>query len=332
MPLKMTPEQATIDTRPTAICLMGPTASGKTNLAIQLLKNFPFEIISVDSAQIYRGMDIGTGKPDARTLATSPHHLIDIVDPNQAYSAADFRLDAIREMQCIQAKGKIPLLVGGTMMYFKVLRDGLAAMPAANQKVRREIEDLAREQGWQAVHEQLRRVDPQAAQRIHPNDPQRLQRALEVYLVSGKTLTQLHKESNDEASNEGASRQQPCSFNLHFIALQPQERSSLHHRIAARFHQMLEQGLVDEVEQLVARGDLVAQMPSMRCVGYRQVWQHLRRELSYDAMIEKSIIATRQLAKRQFTWLRSWGKLQSFDSESLNLEEQVLKFLQLITI
>lgn len=300
-----------------AICLMGPTASGKTALAVELVQRLPMEIINVDSAQIYRGMDIGTGKPDAETLAIAPHRLIDFLDPAESYSAALFCEDAVREMQEIRRAGKVPLLVGGTMLYFKALRDGLSVLPPANAGVRAEILALAIQHGWQAVHERLAVVDPVAAARIHPNDPQRLQRALEVFMVTGKSMTAMQAEASNAPSAE----------TLRFLSIQPTERSVLHMKIERRFHQMIEQGLVSEVEKLFQRGDLDPSMPSVRSVGYRQVWQYLAGEISFDAMVERGIIATRQLAKRQITWLRSWDNLTDFDSESDEIMDCVLKIL-----
>jgi len=305
-----------------AICLMGPTASGKTALAIELVQRLPMEIINVDSAQIFRDMDIGTGKPDAATLALAPHRLIDFLDPAQSYSAAQFCIDARREMQDIRQQGKVPLLVGGTMLYFKALRDGLAAMPAADQAVRDEISGLADAEGWPAVHQRLAEVDPQSAQRIHPNDPQRLQRALEVFMVSGRPMSELHEQQASPATSEP----------LLFLSIQPSQRSVLHTKIERRFLQMVADGLVAEVERLYRRGDLDTTMPSVRCVGYRQVWQYLDGEFSYDEMLERGIIATRQLAKRQLTWLRSWADLTDFDSESSDVLDKVLKTIQAASI
>lgn len=312
--------------RPPAICLMGPTASGKTDLAIEIVQRLPCEIISVDSAQIYKEMDIGTGKPDAKTLAKAPHRLIDFLDPAQAYSASQFRCDALREMEAITGAGKIPLLVGGTMLYFRALRDGLAQMPASDAQVREDIEAIADRDGWAAVHAQLAAVDPQSAQRIHPNDPQRLQRALEIYLISGKTMTEHHLQENSAL----AAAQLP--FDLHFLAIQPEDRAVLHERIAARFKHMIDQGLVAEVERLYARGDLDLSMPSMRAVGYRQTWRYIAGELRFDAMVEQGIIATRQLAKRQITWMRSWENLSSFDSESSKTLDQLLNSISRVAI
>lgn len=308
----------TLDPQTTpAICLMGPTASGKTALAIELVQRFPMEIISVDSAQIYRGMDIGTGKPDAATLAIAPHRLIDFLDPSESYSAARFCDDVRREMADIRQRGNIPLLTGGTMLYFKALRDGLAQMPAAHEPVRAEILALANTEGWSAVHAELARVDPVSAARIHPNDPQRLQRALEVYRVSGRSLTEWQQAARAQTSDEPA---EP----LQFLSIQPTQRSVLHDRIAIRFRKMIADGLVDEVSRLRQRGDLHEGLPSIRSVGYRQVWQYLNAEYGYDAMVERGIIATRQLAKRQITWLRSWSALQNFDSEDKNLMDDVI--------
>ncbi len=312
---------------PDAICLMGPTASGKTALAIEFVQNYPCEIISVDSAQIYRGMDIGTGKPDAETLARAPHHLLDILDPAEAYSAADFRQDALALIREIRSRGNLPLLVGGTMLYFKVLRDGLAAMPVADADVRDTIEAQAQAEGWVAIHAELAKVDPESAARIHPNDPQRLQRALEVYRVTGKTLSELHAE---EAAQCEQDRRAP--FDFVFCAIQPRDRSVLHGKIAERFRQMLADGFVDEVRTLKERGDLNLSMPSMRSVGYKQVWQYLEGELTYEEMVDRSIIATRQLAKRQLTWLRSWEKLQNLSESLKESHSQLLKMATSATI
>jgi len=312
--------------RPLAICLLGPTAAGKTALAIELVKRFPCEIVNVDSAQIYRDMNIGTGKPDAATLVLAPHRLLDFLDPSVAYSASRFRSDALREMADIHNNGRIPLLVGGTMLYFKALRDGLAVMPAADPAIRQQISELAQAKGWAHVHAQLQQVDPESALRIHPNDPQRLQRALEIFLHSGRSMTQWHRESNADPLSAGN------PFALHFVSIQPHSRSVLHDRIAARFKKMLDDGLVQEVQRLRTRGDLDLSMPSMRAVGYRQVWQYIAGELSFDAMVEQGIIATRQLAKRQMTWLRSWDNLHDFDSENPETLELVLKFVDQIAI
>lgn len=302
---------------PPAVFLMGPTAAGKTDLAVALGELFPFEIISVDSALIYRGMDIGTAKPEPEVLARAPHHLIDIVDPAQSYSAADFRQDALTLMADITARGRIPLLVGGTMMYFKVLKDGMASMPPADAAVRQRLLDSARDHGWPYLHQQLASVDPEAAERIKPTDSQRLQRALEVYELTGKPLSQWHREQ----------KAQSLPYRVTSLALAPVDRAILHERIALRFVRMLEEGFLDEVKSLYARPDLTTSLPSVRSVGYRQAWSYLDGELSYDDMVERGIIATRQLAKRQLTWLRSWPDVHWLDSLSGNLSGDALSVL-----
>lgn len=307
---------------PPVICLMGPTASGKTALAIELVQRLPVDIVSVDSAQVYRGMDIGTGKPDAETLKRAPHRLIDILDPAESYSAARFCDDAWREIADIRQAGRIPLLVGGTMLYFRALRDGLSSLPAADPAVRQHITGLAQREGWEAVHRQLAAVDPQAAARIHPNDPQRLQRALEVFLVSGRSMSTL----------QAAQRPGSNAASLLFLAVQPSSRQLLHQRIGQRFNEMVEAGLVDEVQRLYQRGDLHLGLPSIRSVGYRQVWQHLDGEISFDAMVERGIIATRQLAKRQVTWLRSWPGLHNFVSDSPDTLDRALKLVRAVSM
>lgn len=290
--------------KPKAIFLMGPTASGKTALAIALRQKLPVDIISVDSALIYRGMDIGTAKPDANEQSLAPHRLIDILDPAFPYSAADFRRDALNAMEEITAAGRIPLLVGGTMLYFKALLEGLSPLPSANSDVRAEIEKKAAEQGWEAIHKELALVDPVAAQRIHPNDPQRLSRALEVYLISGKTMTELTQISGES-----------LPYDVYQFAIAPKDRNVLHQRIEARFKQMLTCGFEDEVKSLYERGDLHEDLPSVRCVGYRQMWSYLSGEIDYDEMVYRGICATRQLAKRQITWLRGWNDIHWLDSE-----------------
>ena len=311
--------------KPNVICLMGPTASGKTSLAVDLVQQHPFQIVSVDSAQIYQQMNIGTGKPQKGVLDIAPHRLIDFIDPAVPYSASQFRTDAFREIDEVLEVGDTPLLVGGTMLYFRVLRDGLADMPHADPEVRAEIEKLAQEQGWEAVHQQLAAVDPDSAARIHPNDPQRTQRALEVYRISGKTITSFHAEMR-------AQQEALLPYNLHFFAIQPEDRGVLHGQIETRFRQMLNEGLVDEVQALRARGDLNHQLPSIKSVGYRQVWQYLDDEVDYDGMVERSVIATRQLAKRQLTWLRSWPSLQSLSNSSAHSVQHVLKYMDTISI
>ncbi len=283
---------------------MGPTASGKTALAIRLRQTLPVELISVDSALVYKGMDIGTAKPDAHELSQAPHRLLDIIDPAQAYSAADFRRDALKAMAEIVAAGRIPLLVGGTMLYFKALLEGLSPLPSADPTIRAEIERQAAEQGGDALHRKLQDIDPVAAQRIHPNDPQRLSRALEVFFISGKTLTELTQTSGEA-----------LPYQVHQFAIAPASRELLHQRIEQRFHQMLASGFEAEVRALFARGDLHTDMPSVRCVGYRQMWSYLAGEISYDEMVYRGICATRQLAKRQMTWLRGWEGVHWLDSE-----------------
>lgn len=303
--------------KPLAIFLIGPTASGKTDLAVELVRRLPVEIISVDSAMVYREMDIGTAKPGPEVLAEAPHRLIDILDPAEAYSAARFREDALRHMAEITAAGHIPLLVGGTMLYFRALQQGLAVLPEADPELRARLEVEAAERGWQALHDRLAEVDPVSAARIHPNDPQRLQRALEVYELSGEPLSELWRRQEEEGLPYRAIK----------LAVAPDDRTELHERIALRFRLMLEQGLIDEVEALYRRGDLGPELPSIRCVGYRQVWQYLAGELSRDEMVEKGIVATRQLAKRQFTWLRSEENLRWYATFDSLLLEKVLKFL-----
>ncbi|EML9902431.1 tRNA (adenosine(37)-N6)-dimethylallyltransferase MiaA [Morganella morganii] len=304
--------------KPAALFLMGPTASGKTALAIELCQRLPVEIISVDSALIYKGMDIGTAKPDAAELALAPHRLIDILDPSVVYSAADFRRDALAAMTDITAQGKIPLLVGGTMMYFKALLEGLSPLPSADPEIRAQIEARAAQDGWQVLHDELSRIDPVAGARIHPNDPQRLSRALEVYYISGKTMTELTETAGEN-----------LPFNAYQFAIAPADRKILHQRIEMRFQMMLNAGFEDEVRALYQRGDLHPDLPSIRCVGYRQMWSYLAGEISYDDMVYRGICATRQLAKRQLTWLRGWEGVHWLDSEqpeqSLKAVMQVLR-------
>lgn len=304
--------------KPHVVCLMGPTASGKTGLAVELAEHHNFEIISVDSALVYKGMDIGTAKPDAALLARAPHRLIDIIDPLESYSAADFVFDAVEQSQEILAKGKTPLLVGGTMMYFNALQKGLAEMPQANVELRAVIEAEAAEKGWVALHEELQTIDPEAASRIHPNDPQRLQRAIEVYRLTGKTMTQFW------AQQEAVS----LPFDMINMAVMPKERSVLHARIERRFYDMMDQGFLAEVESLYKRGDLSIDMPSMRCVGYRQLWQYLEGDDLLDDAIFKGVVASRQLAKRQLTWLRGWDDLMIFDSLSKDLLTEALNYIE----
>lgn len=299
---------------PPALFLMGPTASGKTNLAIELCENLPCEIISVDSALIYRGMDIGTAKPNAEELKKAPHKLIDILDPAHSYSVAEFRKDALLAMQEITARGNIPLLVGGTMMYYKALIDGLSPLPESNQSVRKIIEANAEEFGWLALHQELAQIDPISAQRIHPNDPQRLTRALEVYHLTQRSMTDLM-----------ATRSDPIPYNIKQFCIAPEDRNVLHQRIAQRFQVMIDAGFQSEVENLKERGDLHLNLPSIRCVGYRQMWQYLNGDFNFTEMSEKSVAATRQLAKRQLTWLRSWKNVTSLDTFSSDNLSKVIK-------
>lgn len=301
---------------------MGPTASGKTDLAVALAEHLPVELISVDSALIYRDMVIGTARPEPAVLARAPHRLIDFLDPAEAYSAARFRQDALREMADIAAHGRVPLLVGGTMLYFRALEHGLSAMPEADAAVRARLEAEAAEHGWAALHARLAEVDPTTAARIHPNDPQRIQRALEVWELSGQPMSAFHAQVR------------PADFPWHpvHLVLAPADRAVLRERIARRFHTMLAAGLVEEVEALRMRGDLHAGLPSMRAVGYRQVWEFLEGTLSYDEMVEKAITATRQLAKRQMTWLRSLSGAHWLDSESADPLGQALEILRAVPI
>ena len=290
--------------KPLAIFLMGPTASGKTDLAIQLRQQLPVEVISVDSALIYRGMDIGTAKPSKAELALAPHRLIDICDPAESYSAANFRTDALREMQEISAQGKIPLLVGGTMLYYKALLEGLSPLPSADEKVRSEIEAKATLIGWAGLHQELSKIDPISAQRINPNDSQRINRALEVFYLTGKTLTELTAQKGEA-----------LPYDILQFAIAPEQREVLHLRIEQRFHKMIELGFQQEVEKLYRRPDLNENLPSIRCVGYRQMWEYLRGDYDHDEMVFRGICATRQLAKRQITWLRGWtSPIQWLDS------------------
>jgi tRNA dimethylallyltransferase len=296
------------------ICIMGPTASGKTGLAIELVQQFNAAIVSVDSALVYRGLDIGSAKPSKEELSLAPHRLIDICDPVEAYSAAQFRDDADKHMQDILQKGQVPILVGGTMLYFKAIQQGLSQLPSADPNIRKRIEAEAKQKGWEYVHSQLASVDPVSAARIHPNDPQRLQRALEVYYISGKSLTQLQQE------NEA----RPLPYNFINFAIAPTDRKVLHERIEHRFDIMLKQGFIEEVQNLRQRPDIHLDLPSMKSVGYRQAWLHLDGEYDYETMREKGIIATRQLAKRQFTWLRSWHQMNWLDTFASDNVEKVI--------
>ncbi|ESP92874.1 MULTISPECIES: tRNA (adenosine(37)-N6)-dimethylallyltransferase MiaA [Pseudoalteromonas] len=288
---------------------MGPTAAGKTALAIELCKHLDTEIISVDSALVYKGMDVGTAKPEPSELAQAPHHLIDLIDPIESYSVADFRRDAIALIDKLHAQGKIPVLVGGTMMYFKGLIEGLSPLPEASAQIRSELERDAAEQGWPALHAELAKIDPEAAEKISENDSQRINRALEVYRITGKPMSLLQKQKQPE-----------LPYTFYQFAIAPSDRKVLHERIEKRFKIMLDQGFKNEVLTLYNRDDLHPDLPSIRCVGYRQMWEHLSGECDYDEMVFKGIAATRQLAKRQLTWLRSWPNvtwLETGEQENL---------------
>lgn len=300
---------------PAAILLMGPTASGKSTLAMHLAERLPVEIVSVDSAQVYRGMDVGTAKPGAKDRARVPHHLIDIIDPTEAYSAAAFRADALRLIGEISARGRIPLLVGGTMLYFKALLEGLSDLPSSDREVRAEIDREASERGWPAMHAELASVDPATAARLKPRDSQRIQRALEIYRVSGQPMSELI----------GRTEEKSLPFRQVAIGLVPSDRSELHRRIERRFDEMLANGLVDELRALRKRYDLRPGLSSMRCVGYRQAWQFLEGELAKTELRDRGIYATRQLAKRQLTWLRSMPDVDVFDCLDPGLDAGVLE-------
>ena len=306
------------DTRPWAIFLMGPTAAGKTDTAMALHERLGHELISVDSAMVYRGMDIGSAKPSTAELARAPHHLIDIRDPAEPYSAADFREDAIELMRQISAAGRVPLLVGGTMLYYKRLIEGVANLPSADPVIRQQLETQWQYEGLESLHKRLAEVDAVSAQRIHPNDPQRLIRALEVYYASGRPMSELWAE------------QQPETFpwRVLSIALAPSDRALLHQRIAKRFELMMDEGLINEVTALKKRNDLHLGLPAMKSVGYRQVWEYLEGEYDYATLVERGIIATRQLAKRQLTWLRSWPSLEWVDSQRPDALDKVLKLVR----
>lgn len=307
-----------VDQRPLAIFLMGPTAAGKTDAAIALHETLGHELISVDSAMVYRGMDVGSAKPSAAELARAPHRLIDLRDPADPYSAADFREDALREMRQISAAGKVPLLVGGTMLYFKRLVEGVANLPAADPLIRERLAAMQAEQGLAALHRELASVDPVSAARIHPNDPQRLTRALEVFHASGRPMSELWAEQETET----------FPWRVLSIALSPLDRSVLHQRIAQRFDAMLDEGLIDEVVALTKRKDIHAGLPSMKSVGYRQVWEYLDGEYGRDELVSRGVIATRQLAKRQLTWLRSWPALRWIDTQQPDALDKLLKFVR----
>lgn len=313
----MSVESETESKLPPVICLMGPTASGKTALAMALHEKLPCDIVSVDSALIYRDMNIGTAKPTADELASFPHRLIDLRDASESYSAADFCHDALAEIAEIRSRNRIPLLVGGTMMYFKSLIEGISPLPTANAEIRKAIECEAADKGWQVLHQQLAEIDPVSAKRIHQNDPQRLTRAHEVYRITGNTLTQLTEIKGAKLAG-----------NVLQLAITPKERSTLHERIALRYQQMVDMGFEEEVVKLRSRGDLHQDLPSIRCVGYRQMWQYLDGDFDHEEMIFRGICATRQLAKRQLTWLRSWPNLHWLTTDDETNLAQVLTLLK----
>lgn len=332
-PLNTAPESrilnpASRSSLPPAIFLMGPTASGKTGVAVELAQTLPVELISVDSALVYRDMNIGTAKPDADTLSRAPHHLIDIIDPTEAYSAAAFRRDALKLMADITARGKIPLLVGGTMLYFKALKEGLSPLPVADQTVRAELDAVIALHGIAYLHQQLAIVDPVTAARLSPNDTQRIQRAMEIYRLTGQPMSELIKPflpGGEKDEREG----EVLPYRILPVSIIPSDRSILHKRIETRFKQMLEQGLIEELRDLQRKYALHPDLPSMRCVGYRQAWQYLAGEISEAQFFETGIIATRQLAKRQLTWLRSMTDNIEIDCLSDNLTQQVRDALRL---
>nr|WP_136251055.1 tRNA (adenosine(37)-N6)-dimethylallyltransferase MiaA [Ningiella ruwaisensis] len=299
---------------PKVVCIMGPTASGKTALAIELAKQIDGEVISVDSALIYKDMDIGTAKPDADEMQGIEHHLIDILTPDLPYSVADFYKDAVECIEKIHNKGKTPILAGGTMMYFNALHHGISDIPGSNYEVRQNVQQMIENEGLEQVHSKLAQVDPQSAARIHPNDPQRITRAMEVYLSTGKSLTSWQNQKRPS-----------LPYQFINVALMTENRAYLHQRIALRFQQMVEKGLISEVKHILKTYKVNPDLPSMRSVGYRQVIQHLAGEFDESLMIERGIIATRQLAKRQITWLRGWENTQILDIESTNNLELLLQ-------
>ena len=301
---------------------MGPTASGKTDLAVQLVQELPCDIISVDSAMVYRGMDIGTAKPGEDVLAKAPHRLIDICDPGEVFSASQFRQQALDEIKDILGRGRIPVLVGGTMLYFRALEQGLSPLPSADPDIRARLESEAELEGWQVLHDRLAEIDPGAAVRIHANDPQRIQRALEVFELTGEPLSVWFQR---EVENE-------LPFRVVKIIVTSEDRAVLHQRIETRFRTMLEHGFVNEVKRLFMRGDLHADLPSMRAVGYRQLWNYLEGQYDYETMVERGIIATRQFAKRQYTWLRSEEEKTRFEATDPKIMSKVLKHLSINAI
>ncbi|SET10435.1 tRNA dimethylallyltransferase [Nitrosomonas marina] len=314
-------KQGTHNQMPIAVVLMGPTASGKSRVALEIAQRFPVEIVSVDSAQVYRYMNIGTAKPDRKILIQTPHHLIDLIDPVEQYSAAQFRQDVLDVMQDIVRRGKIPLLAGGTMLYFQALLDGLSTLPEADSQLRAAIENEAKISGWPALHKKLATIDAESAARIQPADSQRIQRALEVCMITGRPMSEILK----------APRNAELPFRLIKIALLPADRSQLHQRIAERFEGMLQRGLIDELSLLRQQFELNPDLPSMRCVGYRQAWLFLEKKINHETLRDKGIAATRQLAKRQLTWLRSimrGHEIIAFDCLADDVHLQVCRFLQ----
>lgn len=303
----------------TIFCLMGPTASGKTSLACDLIKTFPFEIISVDSAMIYREMNIGTAKPSPEELAEAPHHLIDILDPPESYSAAQFCEDAGGLCEAIYSRGKLPLLVGGTMMYFNAFQQGLSPLPSADNSLRAALSQQAEMQGWIYMHQELARIDPQSAARIHQNDSHRILRALEVFQLTGKPLSSFWAEQKENQN-----------YRFVNIILEPEDRAWLHARIASRFDEMLEKGFVYEVAELLQKWQLAPTCPAMRSVGYRQVINYLAEDYDYETLRAKGIAATRQLAKRQLTWLRNWPQAHRFSCENPNSKSEIIEFIKKI--
>ncbi len=315
---------------PQVITLMGPTASGKSALGLELARRFPCEIVNVDSAQVYRGLDIGSAKPSLEERKEIPHHLLDIRDPGDQYSAADFCRDVAQLLPEILERGRTPLLVGGTMLYFKALLEGLSDLPAADESVRAQIEKEAEQKGWPCLHAELAKVDPQTADKLHPNHSQRIARALEVFRVSGKPMSEL------QAASPVGDKGVLAAYTVCQLAIAPRDRFVLHERISRRFQQMLDAGFVDEVRRLFSRGDLNLSLPALRSVGYRQVWEYLEGRTDYSTMVEKGIVATRQLAKRQFTWLRNWQGInwvytQEADGNLLEKDEILLQALNFLS-
>ncbi len=306
---------------PLVLALIGPTAAGKTDVAVELATRFPLDIVSVDSAMVYRGMDIGTAKPGADVLARAPHRLIDLCDPSEPYSAAMFRADALREIDAILAAGRTPLLVGGTMLYFRALERGLSGLPPADPATRRRLEEEGRRLGWPALHARLSQGDPAAAERIHPNDPQRIQRALEVLELTGRPMSALLGRGDAE----------PLPFSMVKIHVMPEDRAGLHRRIEQRFRQMMEIGLLGEVETLYKRGDLAPDLPAIRAVGYRQLWEYLDGETDLPAAVTRAITETRRLARRQLTWMRADAAAARFSGYGPDEIDGILKYVAGVT-